>query len=60
MEGHMCDYKCENFGGHHECTCPDGSIQVGDSCTHPQISKSYLYMAIVRPTLYLCDLKMLS
>lgn len=32
MDGHMCEYKCENFGGYHECTCPDGSLQVGDSC----------------------------
>ena len=24
---HMCEYKCKNFGGYHQCICPDGSIQ---------------------------------
>lgn len=30
--GHICEYKCTNFGGYHECTCPDGSLQKGNSC----------------------------
>ena len=32
-----CAYKCKNYGGYHECICPDGSLQ-GDrsNCEDPQ------------------------